>query len=79
MSSLSPRARRRSLMLRLHYIEDKIVSVQEELFRLKGYGDQESPSLFPSDGLGAKVLKSQLEHLEGVARTLREEISLNER
>jgi hypothetical protein len=35
VSQLSPPGRRHSLKLRLNYIEEKIVSVQEELFNLE--------------------------------------------
>lgn len=71
MSSLSPRARRRFLQLRLNYIEEKIVRVQEEIYQLE---EGHNPRLFGEEDPGLKALKENLEHLEGVARQIRGEI-----
>ena len=74
MSSLSPRARRRSLQLRLNYIEEKIVRVQEELLGVEQQVTRANPTLFVREHLGVKALKHQLEHLERVAMKIREEL-----
>ncbi len=76
MSGLTPYARRRSLRLRLRldYIEEKVVRVQEELHALEQEVAATSPSLFVNEHLGVTALKGQLEHLEGVARKIREEL-----
>lgn len=74
MAGLSPVARRRSLKLRLDYIEEKIVRVQEELLNLEQEVSKGNPSLFITEHLGVKALKHQLEHLEKVAMKIREEL-----
>ncbi|MCI0724077.1 MAG: hypothetical protein L0338_34725 [Acidobacteria bacterium] len=74
MSSLTPYARRRSLRLRLDYIEEKIVRVQGELETMKQEVSTARPGLFPDEHLGVNALKSQLEHLERVAMKIREEM-----
>lgn len=74
MSGLTPYARRRSLKLRLDYIEEKIVRVQGELDTLECEISASSPGLFPNNHLGVSALKSQLEHLEQVARKIRGEL-----
>jgi hypothetical protein len=71
---LTPFARRRSLKLRLNYIEEKIVAVQEELHNVEQTVSETNPGLFPSEHLGVKALKHQLEHLEKVAMKIREEL-----
>lgn len=73
MSGLTPYARRRSLKLRLDYIEEKIVRVQEELHTLEGEVSA-TPGLFAGGHLGVSALRRQLEHLERVAMKIREEM-----
>ncbi|MCI0721540.1 MAG: hypothetical protein L0338_21595 [Acidobacteria bacterium] len=73
MSGLTPYARRRSLKLRLDYIEEKIVRVQEELHALEGEVSA-TPGLFADEQIGVSALKRQLDHLERVAKKLREEL-----
>lgn len=74
MSSLSPAARRRSLQLRLNYIEEKVVRVQGELLDLEQEVSKSNPTLFVREHLGVRALKHQLEHLERVAMKIREEL-----
>lgn len=74
MSGLTPYARRRSLKLRLDYIEEKIVRVQGELEVLEHEISTDTPGLFPDTHIGVSALKSQLEHLERVAMKIREEL-----
>ena len=74
MSLLSSRARWRSLQLRLNYIEEKIVGVQEELLTLEQEITEKEPRLFVHEHLGVTALKRQLEHLERVAAQIREEL-----
>ena len=71
-------ARRHSLRLKLDHIEEKIVSVQEELFNLEQEASQSNPSLFVNEHLGVKALKHQLEHLEKVAMKIRKELRAEE-
>lgn len=59
MAGLSPSARRRSLKLKLTYIEEKVVRVQEELLRLEQQATQTNPTLFVPDHLGTKALRHQ--------------------
>jgi prefoldin subunit 5 len=72
---LTPFARRRSLKLRLNYIEEKIIAVQEELHSVEQTVSETSPGLFVNEHLGVKALKHQLEHLEKVAASIRKELS----
>ncbi|MCI0722756.1 MAG: hypothetical protein L0338_27860 [Acidobacteria bacterium] len=71
---LSPTARRRSLQLKLSYIEEKIVRVQGELMDVEREVSVQNPTLFAHDHLGVKALKYQLEYLERVAGSIREEL-----
>jgi len=71
---LTPSARRRSLKLRLNYIEEKIVAVQEELHNVEQTVSESSPSLFVNEHLGVRALKHQLEHLEKMAASIRQEL-----
>jgi len=70
----TPFARRRSLALRLKYLEEKIFAVQEELHNVEHTVSETSPGLFINEHLGVKALKHQLEHLEKVAASIRQEL-----
>jgi len=74
MAGLSPFARRRSLNLRLNYIEERIVRVQEELLNLEEEVSKSNADLFINEHLGVKALKHQLEHLEKTAMKIRGEL-----
>ena len=49
--------------------------MQEELHNVEQEVPKSNPGLFPSEHLGVKALKHQLEHLEKVAATIRKELS----
>jgi prefoldin subunit 5 len=72
---LTPFARRRSLKLRLNYIEEKIIAVQEELHNVEQTVSDTNPGLFANEHLGVNALKHQLEHLEKVAASIRKELT----
>ena len=74
MSGLTPYARRRSLRLRLNYIEEKIVRVQDELLTLEREVSTAYPGLLANNHLGVSALRRQLEHLERVAMKIRGEL-----
>ena len=70
---LSSQARRRSLQLKLQDIERKIVRTQEEIYQLE-QGASWTPDLFGDQHPTLAALRQHLEHLEKVAKEIRQEI-----